>query len=537
MRPNLLPLLVLLSACASSRSSSSGEAVSSTPAPAPSTPAPAPALASGPFGTEHPFVLQAVSSEGRWLIACQAREDTTGDGKISVGVGHHGNIHGDKLEQYLFLEPGPGERIDDFISADPKGRFIVVVRGSSLRLIDTQSGTERELAPLQPNDREKDDAFLPPPIARFSRDGRLLLFLRKEAGKGVAIVRELASGREQGVDAGTGELRRAWLEPSGAWALFQVLVEDTDKDGTLRWPVERTSLAPARCRGPVMSYSRSGWRGDIPVTRMRRVEEGPLYEGKDVLGPVGPSMLRRGVQGELLVEDASGRQTEWVSAACKGRVLHADAERQLLVVACTAAGEDAPAPVELHGASIHQPLGLSVEFPFKDNLFEEPSRFVQLDRATPIASSPAAKDLDPTLGEETFIVDLEQRTRRPVLEDLESMRGTWALLSETLEKGEAWDRRKTRVSLLNLATGAQTVLAESQIRSDLAAGPLVLSSGVLVDLDAGRMLGQISESADSMLALDSQGRVLRIQAASPEERSPLRGIPWGPVRWEPLLPR
>ncbi|HYH94835.1 hypothetical protein [Hyalangium sp.] len=535
MRPNLLPLLVLLSACASSRSSSSGEAVSSPPAPA--STAPAPVLASGLFGTEHPFVLQAVSPEGRWLIACQAREDTTGDGKISVAVGHHGNIHGDKLEQYLFLEPGPGERIDDFISADRKGRFIVVVRGSSLRLIDTQAGTERELAPLQPNDRERDDALLPPPIARFSRDGRLLLFLRKEAGKVVAIVRELASGREQVVDAGTGELRRAWLEPSGAWALFQVLVEDTDKDGTLRWPVERTSLAPARCRGPVMSFSRSGWKGDIPVARIRRVEEGPLYEGKDVLGPVGPSMLRRGAQGELLVEDASGRQTEWVPAACKGRVLHADAERQLLVVACTAAGNDAPAPVELHGASIHQPLGLSVESPFKDNLFEEPSRFVQLNRATPIASSLAAKDLDPQLEEETFIVDLEQRTRRPVLEELESMRGTWALLSETLEKGEAWDRRKTRVSLLNLATGAQTVLAESQIRSDLTAGPLVLSSGVLVDLDAGRMLGQISEPAGSMLALDSQGRVLRSSAAASEKRTPIEGIPWGPVRWEPLLTR
>ncbi|NTX16136.1 hypothetical protein HUA76_35740 [Myxococcus sp. CA056] len=67
MRPILL-LLLMLSACATSPSTSAGKKAAAAVAEPPSS------APSGPFGTAHRF--------GRWLMGCQAREDTNGDGAI-----------------------------------------------------------------------------------------------------------------------------------------------------------------------------------------------------------------------------------------------------------------------------------------------------------------------------------------------------------------------------------------------------------------------------------------------------------------------
>ena len=518
MRPILLmPMLLWLSACASFRST---------------------ALGPNEYGTRHPFLLQGASPDGRWLIACQAREDTNGDGQISIFSGMHGDTYGDNQAPYLFLEPGAGERIDAAIAADRSGRFLVVVRDASLRLIDTRTRNESELTPLRPLEREEDDATTPPPVADFSEDGRRLLFLRRESGKVVAVVRELDSGREQRVEAGPGELRRASFDPSGTWALFQVLNEDTDQDGTLRWPTEITNLGPPPCRGKALSFTTGGWKGDQPVFRMRRVEGGPLYEGGDLLQPVGPFMLRRGAQGELLAEDASGQRTEWVPASCQGRLLHADSERQLVVVACTA-GRGHWDPVELHGASVHQPLGLKVAAPYNDRNFQEPTRLVTLYGAPLDAvPTPSERSSVPELKGQDFLVDLEQRTARAVPGIVESTHGPTALISEFV-RSEASARNRwegnVRLSLLNVATGEQTVLTESKRSSELKAGPLLLYGEMLVDLESGRMLGEASGRTDSLLAIDTQGRGLHIEVK--EGQSLVMGhVPSGPVRWEPLLP-
>lgn len=511
-----MPVLLGLSACASWRST----------APGPDE-----------YGTRHPFLLQGASPDGRWLIACQAREDTNDDGKVSIFAGMHGDTYGDDQAPYLFLGPGPGERIDTAVAAERSGRFLVVVRGTSLRLIDTHSRQERELTPLQPLNREGDDAT-PAPVAHFSQDGRRLLYLRWESGKVVAVVRELDSGREQRVDAGPGELRRASFDPSGTWVLFQVLNEDTDQDGTLRWPTEITNLGQPPCMSRVVSYTMGGWKGDQPVTRMRRVEGGPLYEGGDLLQPVGPFMLRRGAQGELVAEDTAGQRTEWVPASCQGRVLHGDAERQLVVVACTASREHWD-PVELHGASVHQALDLKVSAPYNDRLFGAPTRLVTLygvprDTVLP----PPSKDGPPVeLMEQAFLVDLEQRTARAFPGTVQATQGPWALLSERLRNEDTpqtpWDWN-VRVSLVNGATGERTVLAQSKDSSELRAGALMLFAGVLVDLEHGRMLGRVSGPTKSLLAIDSQGRGLRIRLMG-DQNLVMGELPSGPVRWEPLL--
>src|SRR5262245_45098586 len=62
------------------------------------------------IGTAHPYTIEAVTP--RFIILCQAREDTNHNGAISVRVEMHGDTGGDELVPYLILSDGPGERLD-----------------------------------------------------------------------------------------------------------------------------------------------------------------------------------------------------------------------------------------------------------------------------------------------------------------------------------------------------------------------------------------------------------------------------------------
>src|SRR5262245_5245192 len=50
------------------------------------------------IGTEHPYTVEVVTP--RFVILCQAREDTDKDGKTRVSMGLHGDTWGDQLVPY-----------------------------------------------------------------------------------------------------------------------------------------------------------------------------------------------------------------------------------------------------------------------------------------------------------------------------------------------------------------------------------------------------------------------------------------------------
>ncbi|RKH91360.1 hypothetical protein D7Y21_03045 [Corallococcus sp. AB045] len=506
MRLHLLLFTVMLSACASQGPAS--RPTFFTPhvaAVAPSTP-------SEDYGTAHPFLLLDSASDGRWILACQAREDTNGDGRIETVFGYHGNIVGDALRPYLFLEPGAGIRIDEVLAVAPTGRFLVLVRDTTLWLLDVEAREEKVLA----SEVIPDTTSPQPPLrASFSRDGLRLLYLRPEAGRPVAVVRDLLQGTERVLDAGRGLIGQVLLDPSGQWAVFDV-VEDTNSDGKESWPQEDTTLASATCRGPVSSSSHFGWEGDTPVRRYRRLEGGPLLQGDDILQPMGEGMLRRAPDRSIILEHADGRRETWVPSSCNATLVFADAVHEQVVVVCETQPE--LGPVELHGARVHQPLGWRVSLPFSD-------RYVGLSGSDGrLLSLLASSEPGPSKAVDT-VIDLKQRTVRVVpFGDLVASLGAHALLQERVKPVEPDGRWGERLWLWNVETGfPPNVLSESPDSGLLRAGDTVLIMGKRIDLRTGKVLGEASEA----LALDIQGRVLR----PIEPSSPLSG----PVRWEPAL--
>ncbi|RKH29951.1 hypothetical protein D7Y11_04915 [Corallococcus sp. AB018] len=513
MRIHPLLFTVLLAACASQGPAS--HPVFFMPQAA----AVAPAIPAEDYGTAHPFVLVDSAPDGRWLLACQAREDTNGDGRIETVLGFHGNIVGDALRPYLFLEPGAGIRIDEVLAVAPTGRFLVLVRDTTLWLLDVETREEKVLV----SDVTPDTTSPHPPIrASFSRDGLRLLYLRPEGGRPVAVVRDLLQGTERVLDAGRGLLGQALLDPSGQWAAFDV-VEDTNSDGKESWPKEDTTLAPATCRGPVMSSSHFGWEGDTPVRRYRRLEGGPLLQGDDVLQPMGKGMLRRALDRSIALEHADGRRETWVPSGCNGTLLFADAAHEQVLVVC----ETQPdlGPLELHGARVHQPLGWQMSPPFSD-------RYIHVSGSDGrLLSLFVASELEPSNAVHA-VIDLERRTVRVVpLGQVVASLGAHALLEESIRPAEPGGQWGDRLWLWNVGTGfPPNVLSESTDSGLLWAGDTVLVMGKRIDLRTGKVLGDASGGA---LALDIRGRVLRPSPTAVKE--PGASAQSGPVRWEPAL--
>ncbi|QRK10594.1 hypothetical protein JQX13_11190 [Archangium violaceum] len=495
----LLTSALLLPACAAQRASTA-------PAPEPTAPPTGLQREAGPIGTPHPIVLQTAARDGRWVLACQAREDTNGDGKLEVRYGQHGGTRGDALVPYLFLDPGEGEQLDDFLTADPTDRYLVVVRGGSLRLLDTYTHADTELA--APGTFPESKAPLSALPVSFSRDGKhlLLVTLTGLDKKASAVLINLADGSRQEVRHGPGVLGEASLAPEGRWAMFGVLTEDTNGDGQLTWPIVKTTLAPRGCRGPILSYGQYGYTGDKPSFALTRVSGGPLVPADDMLLPVGDLGLRRGEQGELFVEDASGQRTEWVPASCGAQIVHVDLEHQQLLVTCTAQGN----ALELHGARVHQPLGLSVEPPRRRNkLSSEPTRLY------PVTPMPPARNQS--------IVDLETRTVHPVPMpgEVNYTDGTRALV---VQASEADSTR--RLWFMDVATGETRELGPVEGYGITTAGNLVYIQGALVDLSTGQLLGKVEDNID---ILDTQGRTLRTGSLGGRE------APIGPLQWTPAV--
>ncbi|NPC45506.1 hypothetical protein HPC50_00245 [Corallococcus exiguus] len=511
----LRPLLfaVMLSACAS-QGPVSRPTFFTPPAAAvaPSTPA-------EDYGTAHPFLLVDSAPDGRWLLACQAREDTNGDGRIETVLGFHGNIVGDALRPYLFLEPGEGIRIDEVLAVAPTGRFLVLVRDTTLWLLDVETREEKVLA----SDVTPDTTSPHPPIrASFSRDGLRLLYLRPEGGRPVSVVRDLLQGTERVLDAGRGLLGQALLDPSGQWAMFDV-VEDTNSDGKESWPREDTTLAPATCRGPVISSSHFGWEGDTPVRRYRRLGGGALLQGDDILQPMGEGMLRRAPDRSIFLEHADGRHEVWVPSSCNGTLVYADAAHEQVLVACEAQPD--LGLLELHGARVHEPVGWRMFLPFSDRYIRFPGRDGRL------LSLLVPSEREPSNAVDT-VIDLERRTVRVVpFGWVVASLGAHALLQESVEPAEPVGRRGGRLWLWNVGTGfPPNVLSESTDSGLLWAGDTVLVMGKRINLRTGKVLGDASDGA---LALDIRGRVLRPSPTAVKE--PGSSAQSGPVRWEPAL--
>ncbi len=326
---------------------------SSKPKPAQAPPAP---TAKGPIGGATPLVFEAAGRDASWVATCVAGADTDGNGKLEVSIGPSGELGGDALASMLVIGDAAPTAIDELAAFDDTGRWLVVKRAGKLVLIDAHAGTETTLEGADA--RDDGTPYAAHRAVSFDAQGSRLMFVRRRAPRSDVVVRDLATGKEAHVDPGPGKLWRAELSPDGQLVVLHMIVNDTNKNGRLGWPVPERKKNDWRCHAPVAGYNAWLDRGDTPVVAVAPSSGGTARAVPGFVAPFGTAVLVRDENDRLLLDRGSGARVELADAKCFARVLHADPSRGLVVAACS--GAKLRPPVELLGVGLRQSTGFDL---------------------------------------------------------------------------------------------------------------------------------------------------------------------------------
>ncbi|HEY3254523.1 MAG TPA: hypothetical protein VGJ91_11260 [Polyangiaceae bacterium] len=455
-----------------------------------------PAFGSAAFASDAPVLLEHASRDGHWVAVCMARKDSNGDGQLSASAGPRGELRGDVFERYL-IAPAEERAIDALLGADATGRYALLMQDGALLLWDAQLGKSLDLSALGADARLSAQSFAELRTLAFDPSSQHLLYVRRaESGKRI-VIRSLQDGSERELDPGPGPIWRARFDPGGVFVVAELIREDSNKNGRADFPAPLSS-APRPCSaGPGRFHT---WleRGDRPVTVLVPLNGGAPILEPELLMPFGDALLLRDESGALLLE-RGGKKRVLTPAACKGRVVHADAQRELLIVGCTQK-KTGHVSLELVTARERKPLGIELAS-------------VELDRELSNAP-PRLLALYP--GLETTLFDADRR-------ELVALRSADVVLAT--RAGHALIRRGNALLFYDADSRSEQALNVTLERYPelLLTPPFVFVSPALVNLDTARLVGL---SSTRPLALSSEGQLL-----VPEVEADGARLARGPLRW------
>lgn len=467
-------------------------------------------------GTSAPFFVLAAAPDGRWVVACQAREDTDGSGAVDARVLEDGTFAGDAPAPYLFRFGPTGDRFGEplaaLLASSHDGRWMAAqLPDGSVALIDSVASERRRL----------EDAV---PSASFDRHAKWLAYVKVVKGKRLAAVRELETGEEQLIDPGPGTLRAVRLDPDGE--MLNLFLDAAEAPHPPPPPPPRKKKGPPppppappppprpSCPSPAeRAAAVAPLEKSAAVHRVLLLPDGRPIEVPGLVRTMGRAILRRGERGELLVQDAQGFEVEWVPQDCGPRLLQIDAGRELALVACdgaAAAADHAWSDVEVHGTRVHKALGVEVPRGGPDIWHSRRPRLIEIPKV-----------IDPMGKQEHRLqpgwVDLDRKVALPWEGRILWSEGGRALVRA--ESGGLW------LVDVDLETSSQVEAPRPGKSPLVALPPFAALDGVVIDLREQAAVGQYPGLA---LALDRDGRVL----VSTDPRG------WGPARWvEPAFPK
>lgn len=431
----------------------------------------------GDIGAAGPAELLAASASGAWVALCQ----------------------GSPRSASLVLGSGSGEPIDDLLAHDPSGRYVLVrtTQGAAL-LIDAVSGSRVELAGADLRRLRAD--YAQHRALAFSADGQQLAYVRRQEQQTQVVVRQLADGSERSYSSGGGELFRL-RSVDARYVTLEALRGDTSQNGKLDWPTPEEPATRRACSGSSLpkfrSFAHLG-RGDTPTRAVLELAEGNVRDLPELVTPLGPQLVVREKDDSLRL-DQRGKRAPLAPAACAGRVLFADAERGLALVACALPKKAGKRAVWLFGAGYAKDL--------QSELYETS---VDREAVTGVRLVP----LYP--GSEAALVDLERRELLPLPTGSRvlAVSGELALVwrGSDLFRYDARSKVETRV--------AQGVLKNPDLLQAGSAAVL-LSPFVIVDGFAVAL----TSPTERPLALAATGHVLAGQTG------PSSDAIEGPLHW------
>lgn len=304
-------------ATAPKRVSPAPESAPAAPSPALTAPLPTPAgpaVSQGDIGSAGPVSVLATSPSASWVALCQGKPKTAS----------------------LVLGSGTGEPVDAVLAHDATGRYVVAQRGAQVSLIDATTATRVDLSALGADARRAKQDYRQHRALSFDASGRHLAYLRRQSEQTQIVVRNLPGGSERSFSPGGGEVFQLRLSADARYVALDMLRDDTTRNGKLDWPVPEEK-SQAVCGDSLLpklrSYAHWG-RGDAVTRAVISLADGKARDLPELVVPLGTRLLVREADGSLRL-DLDGKRSPFAPAACAGRVLFADAEREQALVTCS----------------------------------------------------------------------------------------------------------------------------------------------------------------------------------------------------------
>ncbi len=461
-----------------------------------SPPAALTAFGETPFGDSGPLLVERVSPDGRWLSVCQARRDSTGDGQATVRVGARGELLGHDFARYL-LTPGEELAHEGVLGADASGRFVLLMQQGALVLWDSQRRTSLDLSARGADSRLSAESFAELRSAAFDPTGEHLLYVRNGDSGSRIVVRSLSDDTERMLDPGLGLIWRARFAPRSAFVVAEMITADSNKNGKADFPAPLLA-APRPCSAGPGRFHTWSERGDRLETVLVPLSGGAPVHEPDLIMPVRDGLLLRDESGALLFEKG-GKKRVLEPAACKGHVVHADAERELFIVGCVQPKKTGRVSLDLITPLTRKPLDLELAS-------------VEYDRE--LSDSPRLVALYPGADTVLFDADKLDLSRLQPGDSVILTRGAHALV-----------RRGNGLVLYDADTRSERALIGTldKYPKILISQPFAFVSPLLVDLDGSAVAGQTKHRA---LALSNSGQLL-----TSDTDAEASGLTRGPVRW------
>jgi len=454
-----------------------------------------PAFGSSAFASDAPVLVERASRDGHWVGLCTARRDSDGDGQLAASAGPRGELRGDAFERYL-VAPDEELPIDGLLAADASGRYALVMQQGALVLWDAERRNALDLSALGADARLSAQSFAELRTVSFDPGSKHLLYARPSESGPRVVIRDLADGSERALDPGPGVIWRARFDPGGAFAVVELMSEDSNQNGKVDFPAPLLA-APRPCSKSPGRFHTWVDRGDRPVTVLLPLNGGAPVLDADLVMPIGEALLLRDANGALLLSRA-GKKRVLSPAACKGRIVHADATRELFIVGC-AQKKTGRVSLELITRSERKPLGLELAS-------------VELDRE--VSDAPRLLALYP--GADCTLFDADRRELLPL------RTGDVVLATRA---NRALIRRGNALLFYDADSRSEQMLPVTLERNPdlLLTPPYVFVSPALVNLETATLVGL---SNARPLALSSEGQLL-----VPEVEADGARLARGPLHW------
>ena len=256
------------------------------------------------IGTRDTLIsLGVVDPHGRWVFFCQSSPHLDVTALVKRSQGARSGFLGPDFVPYFASVNSEPAAIQSLLASSADGRFVVVSRGQGPELLDIETGKAQNLADLDLDSRAD---VLPGDLRSiaFSPKSDKVAFLVHEKRPRVVVLGLLSPSRAEVTPVGD-TVWRIGFDASAQYLVLQEVLEDSNRNGRLSWPLPEGKLSNTRCRAPVPAFPTFVSSGDAVETTIAPVTGGNARRTTGFMTGLGRSVVVKSPDGALSYTDGT----------------------------------------------------------------------------------------------------------------------------------------------------------------------------------------------------------------------------------------